>query len=203
MCKMSKSEKKTWIAITGTMASGKSTVLKYLKQLGYLTYDCDAINTSLQQVNQIGYIQIINSFGNDILDESKNIDRKKLASIIFSDMNKKVMLEKIMHPLILNELNEIKKNTQGLRFVEVPLLYELGWEKYFDEDWLVVSESSKLIERCIRDRNMNVTQINQRLKTQMSAEEKMKRASIIIHNDSTIDELYKNIDKLIERRQHE
>lgn len=200
MCEMSKSEKKAWIAITGTMASGKSTVLKYLKQLGYDTYDCDTINFDLQQINQKGYIEIVNTFGINILDENKNIDRKKLASIIFSNELEKQKLEQIMHPLILEKLNEIKNNIQKLTFIEVPLLYELNWQKYFDEDWLVISDKSKLIERCIQNRNMNINQIEERIKTQMSVEEKIKRAKIIINNDSTLENLYKQINELIERR---
>lgn len=200
MCEMSKSKKKTWIAITGTMASGKSTVLKYLKQCGYDTYDCDSINFDLQQINQKGYIEIVNTFGNNILDENKNIDRKKLASIIFSNELEKQKLEQIMHPLILEKLNDIRSNIQDLTFVEVPLLYELNWQKYFDEDWLVISEHSKLIERCIRDRNMKLNQIEERIKTQMNVEEKIKKAKVIIKNDSTLFDLYKQIDQLIERR---
>ena len=96
MCEMSKSEKKTWIAITGTMASGKSTVLRYLKSLGYDTYDCDSINFDLQQINQKGYIEIVNAFGDNILDEYKNIDRKKLASIIFSNEEEKKTITEII-----------------------------------------------------------------------------------------------------------
>lgn len=200
MCKMPKSEKKAWIAITGTMASGKSTVLKYLKDLGYDTYDCDSINYNLQQINQKGYNEIVKQFGDHILDENKNINRKKLASIIFSNEKEKEKLESIMHPLILEKLNDIKNNIKELTFIEVPLLYELNWEKYFDEDWLVISEKSNLIERCIQNRNMNINQIEERIKTQMSVEDKIKRAKVIINNNSTLDDLYNKINELIERR---
>ena len=203
MSEMSKSQKKTWIAITGTMASGKSTVLKYLKDLGYPTIDCDSINFDLQQKNQKGYLQIVDTFGKEILDEHDEINRKQLAHIIFSNSENKEKLEKIMHPLILERLDEIKEKHQKMTFIEVPLLYELGWEQYFDEDWLVVSENAKLIERCIENRQMNVDQINERIKHQMKAEDKIKKARVIIYNNTTLEELYKKIDELIERRNNE
>ena len=91
---MSKNEKKTCIAISGTMASGKSTVLSYLNQLGYPTYNCDIINAQLQRINEKGYLKIIESFKEDIINDNKEINRKKLASIIFNDVEKKKAKQK-------------------------------------------------------------------------------------------------------------
>lgn len=202
MCEMSKNEKKTCIAISGTMASGKSTVLSYLKQLGYPTYNCDIINKDLQKLNEKGYLKIIEVFKEDILDDNKEINRKKLAHIIFNDIEKKKILESIMHPLILEKIFEIKE-THSLVFIEVPLLYELGWEKYFDEHWLVTCDESLCYQRCIEDRHMTYDEVKERLNHQMSTDIKKQKASIILENNQNIQELYKNIDLLLERIQNE
>ena len=198
MCEMSKNEEKTCIAISGTMASGKSTVLSYLNRLGYPTYNCDIINAQLQEVNEIGYLKIVESFGEDILNDNKEINRKKLASIIFNDIEKKKILESIMHPLILKKIYEIR-DKHPFAFIEVPLLYELGWEKYFDEDWLITCDESLCIERCIQNRNMTKEEVQARLNHQMSKESKMKKAKIVIENNGNIQELQKRIDLLLER----
>ena len=198
MCEMSKNEKKTCIAISGTMASGKSTVLSYLNRLGYPTYNCDIINAQLQEVNEIGYLKIVESFKEDILNDNKEINRKKLASIIFNDIEKKKILESIMHPLILEKIYEIR-NQNPFVFIEVPLLYELGWEIYFDEDWLITCDESLCIERCIQNRNMTKEEVQARLNHQMSKESKMKKAKIVIENNGNIQELQKRIDLLLER----
>ena len=198
MPKMSKNEKKTCIAISGTMASGKSTVLSYLNQLGYPTINCDIINAQLQRVNEKGYLKIVESFGQDILNDNKEINRKKLASIIFNDIEKKKILESIMHPLILEKIYEIR-DQHSFVFIEVPLLYELGWEKYFDEDWLITCDESLCIERCIQNRNMTKEEVQARLNHQMSKESKMKKAKIVIENNGNIQELQKKIDLLLER----
>lgn len=198
MYEMSKNEEKTCIAISGTMASGKSTVLSYLNQLGYPTYNCDIINAQLQEVNEKGYLKIVESFGEDILNDNKEINRKKLASIIFNDIEKKKILESIMHPLILEKIYEIR-DKHTFVFIEVPLLYELGWEKYFDEDWLITCDESLCIERCIQNRNMTKEEVQARLNHQMSKESKMQKAKIVIENNGNIQELQKRIDLLLER----
>ena len=198
MCNMSKDEKKTCIAISGTMASGKSTVLSYLKQLGYITINCDIINVELQKINEKGYLKIVELFGKDILNDNKEINRKKLAHIIFNDSKKKELLESIMHPLILERINEIKEK-HSFVFVEVPLLYELGWKKYFDEDWLITCDESLCYERCIQDRNMTKEEVKARLDHQMSRELKLEKATVVIENNGNIEELHKKIDLLLER----
>jgi dephospho-CoA kinase len=157
------------------MASGKSTVLSYLNQLGYPTYNCDIINAQLQKRDEKGYLKIIESFKEDILDDNQEINRKKLAHIIFNDKGKKELLESIMHPLILERINEIKEK-HSFVFIEVPLLYELGWEKYFDSDWLITCDESLCYERCINDRNMTYEEVKARLNHQMSKEAKIQKA---------------------------
>lgn len=202
MSQVSKDKKKAWIAISGNIASGKSSVLAYIKKKGFPIVDCDQINADLQQVGQAGYQQILATFGHAYLDENQQINRKALASLIFSNNQAKKKLEELMHPLILSQLEKIKQESIKTTFVEVPLLFELGWQKYFDESWLVVSDSQMLIERCMLNRNMNEKQIKERLNAQMSAELKKETADVIIYNQTNLEDLYQQIDEILERRHY-
>ncbi len=203
MCKMSEEKKKAWIAISGTMASGKSSVLAYLKEKGYAVYDCDAINASLQRKGEEGYERMVEAFGHEILNKDMELDRKKVASLVFSNEHERKKLEGIMHPLILRRLKQIRETLNETAFVEVPLLYELGWEKYFDCDWLIVADEKKLIERCQRYRQMDEKATLARIRAQMSVEDKKKRARVIIENNEDLKSLYQKVDDLLERSSHE
>ena len=203
MRQMSKEKKKAWIAISGTMASGKSSVLRYLSSLGYPVFDCDAINADLQRKGQKGYKEIIAYFGKDILNEEDEINRQKLAEVVFSDSLKRKKLEGIMHPMILERLNEIRNNMTRTSFAEVPLLYELGWEKYFDEDWLIAADDEKLLERCVHDRHMDEKAAVRRITAQMKTSDKKRKAAVVIENNDDLESLYQKIDELLERRRHE
>lgn len=197
MPNMSK-EKVAWIAITGTIASGKSTLCRMLKEKGFPVLDCDAINRELLQKGNLGYIKVVETFGKEILNEQEKIESSKLAQIIFNDPNAKLELEQIMHPLILNEINQAKQKNQTITFVEVPLLFEVGWETYFDETWCVVVDDEVLIERAIK-RGMNKDDVLRRMAHQMPAGKKRKKATIVIENNGDELSFKKQIEKEVQR----
>lgn len=203
MREMPKDKKEAWIAISGTIASGKSSVLRYLSFLGYPIFDCDVINADLQKKGQKGYEKIVACFGREILNEADEINRQKLAECVFSNDTERKKLESIMHPLILERLNEIRSCMKQNAFVEVPLLYELGWEKYFDDNWLIVSDEKKLVERCVNERGMDEKAVAMRIKAQMKTEDKKKKAAVVIENNEDLESLYRKIDELLERRRYE
>ena len=88
------------IGLTGSIASGKSTVSKKLSDLGYMVIDCDQINHRLLKKARKGYYPVLEEFGEEILDEHDQIDRKKLGIIVFNDSKLKEKLNQILHPLI-------------------------------------------------------------------------------------------------------
>lgn len=193
------SEKKiAWIAVTGTIASGKSSVCRMLKEKGYPVYDCDAINRELMQPGNLGYIRVVETFGQTILNKDKQIDSNQLAQVIFSQPQAKQRLEQIMHPLILDRLNQEKKKNQTITFVEVPLLFEVGWEKQFDESWCVVIEDELVIERAIQ-RGMKKEDVVRRLHHQMPSSIKRQKATVVIENNADKHKLNQQIEKEIER----
>lgn len=193
-----KVSKKKVIAITGIIGSGKSTVSKLLKERGYLVLDCDQGSRECIKKESQGYYEMLNAFSASILDADGNIDRKKVAELVFSDVEKRKKLEAIQHPLILKWVQEqCAASEDTLVFVEVPLLFECGWECYFDKSLVVVADENVVFERLKQARSMSDEEIRKRLNTQMSSELKINKADYVIINNGSLIELNQQIDSLL------
>lgn len=178
------------IAITGTIGSGKSTVAAYLRDKGYFVFDCDEVNRGLLNSDiLIDYFP--ECYENGLLN------KKKLANIVFNDENKRLLLESIMHPLILKRMEEESKKHDPF-FAEVPLLFEVNWDKYFDEVLLVVVNEDNALRRLL-NRGLSIEESKQRIKNQMSTKEKIERSDVIIYNDSSLFSLYEKIDRWLSK----
>lgn len=188
------------IALTGVIGAGKSSVIAILRELGISVIDCDDINEQLQQPQEEGYRQIIKVFGEDILDADLAIDKAKLGSIVFHDEKKKQQLEAIMHPLIQQRIRmQLEKSAESMAIVEVPLLFEIHWESYFDEIWVVVCQEDILLERLREQRHVAKEEALLRMAHQWSQEEKMKHANHILHNDTSREDLKKQIIDILRK----
>lgn len=173
------------IAITGTIGSGKSTVAAYLRDKGYFVFDCDEVNRELLNSD------ILIDYFPECYDDGL-LDKKKLANIVFNDEKKRLLLESIMHPLILESMKK-ESGKHDPFFAEVPLLFEVNWDKYFDEVLLVVVDEDIALRRLL-DRGLSIEESKQRIKNQMSIKEKIERSDVIIYNDSSLFSLHKKID---------
>jgi dephospho-CoA kinase len=177
------------ISISGSIGSGKSMACEYLRSKGFDVFDCDRENSILLQKGQEGYKQVKEAFPEAFADNE--LDKKILSDLVFSDDKKRKKLEEIMHPLILKKMMERKDDPL---FAEVPLLFESGWEKYFDRNLLIVVDEKIAIERLI-ERGLDKKEAKRRLKAQMSVVEKIKRADKIIYNNDSLSDLYRQIDE--------
>ena len=184
------------IAITGSMGSGKSTVSQILRKLGHPVYDADLIAKKVLQSEKTK-VQLIERYGEQILNEDLSINKTFLASRIFNNLEDKVHLEAIIHPQVYQELLSINADT--LMFAEVPLLYESQGERFFDEVWVVVSDESILRERLRRYRAYTDEMIDERLIHQIPQAEKMKRADVVITNNDDIEALEAALQKVLKR----
>lgn len=194
------------IGITGNIASGKSTVVNYLLDKGYKVVDADEISHQITNVGEEGYRAICEHFGDEILLEDKNINRKKLGEIVFGNPNKLKVLSEMLHPIIRrNMLKKIQKyleNTQ-IVFVDVPLLFEGEKELresgiVFDEIWLVHVEKSIQLERLIERDGIDTDLAMKKINSQMSSVKKRDKADIVIFNNDSKNELFERINSEID-----
>lgn len=187
------------IGITGVMGAGKSSVIDILKVRGMRVLDCDRINDDLLLPHHAGYEALTAQFGKSLLDEDGMINRRNMSDQIFSDPEKKRMAEAILHPLIKKEIQRQVENCKDpLVFIEVPLLYEVGWEAFFDEVWVVASDENLLLKRLAQQRHVEEQEAKRRLALQMSQQEKVEKADHVIWNNSDKEHLKQQIYAILD-----
>lgn len=185
------------IAITGTIASGKSTFCNIIRQMGYPVFDSDNYAKLVYHKNNPIYNEIVKLFKEEILDENREINLKIVAKIIFENEYKRKELEKLIHPFVLNGINNMIEKSNDFFFAEVPLLFESGFDKYFDEIILVTCDKEIALERCIKDRGYTKEEALSRLNSQIDAKYKIERADYVVYNNGTISDLKKSARELI------
>lgn len=189
------------IAITGSIASGKTTLLKLIQKFGHPTLSCDEIVHKLYSQKEV-QDEIIRLGGVDLYDENlQGINRTKLLKKILQNLDFKKKLEDFLHPLVWKEIEVFFKSCKGknfkLAFVEVPLLYEIGWENRFDEVW-VVSVTQETQERRIKERPQFYL-IFELLKTQLPLELKIKKADKVFSSEKSLEELEKELKDILSK----
>lgn len=191
------------IGITGGIASGKSTVVSFLQDLGATIVDADAISRSLTVNNGPAVSTILHTFGEEFASSPGVLNRKKLGELIFSDATARQKLNSILHPLILDEMQkEIDayhaNPTSVPLFLDIPLLFEEGLEFFCDQIWLVYVDPSTQLQRLkVRD-SLTEEQALKRIHAQMPMEEKRSKSNHIIDNSGSLDDTKKQIEHLWE-----
>ncbi len=179
------------IAITGTIGSGKSEMSNYLRnKYGFFVFDSDKTNSEILKDNPK---LLYKDFSECFVDGT--LDKRKLADIVFNDVTKRKKLESIMHPLILDKmLSNYNLKPNELFFAEVPLLFESGWDKYFDLIVLVTCDEDNALQRLLK-RGLSIKESKNRIKNQMSTDDKLARSDVIIYNNSSLSSFYEKIDE--------
>ena len=191
------------IGITGGVGSGKSSVLKLLKERfnAYILIADDIAKETMCRGNA-GYEQVVEMFSEDILDKDKNIDRTKLATIVFHNENKRILLNSIIHPLvkkiILNKINELKiAGTYDYVFVEAALLIEDHYDVICDELWYIYVPADIRRQRLKDSRGYSDEKIDSVFKSQLNEEAYKKACINVIDNSKDIEDTMLQIDKLL------
>jgi len=188
------------IAVTGTIAAGKSTVSILLRRRRKPVFDCDQYSRILYQRTNPCFDVIVDAFGEEILDDFGEIDRKKLAQIVFSDEEKRKQLNEIVHPRIIEGMKAffMHHSDEPLVFAEVPLLEESGLTSYFDEIVLVTCSEDTAVKRMMEDRGYTEKEALARLASQKQySKAQRKSATAVLVNDGTIRELDSAVGKLL------
>ena len=180
--------KTTIIGLTGGTGCGKTTVCSILKKYNAYIIDADKIAHSVIKKGKDAYIQIVDYFGNNILNDDKEIDRKKLGKIVFSDKEKLGYLTKTTHKYIVKEIEQLintkkEENKYNYIVIDAPLLIEANLHKIVDTVWIVYANLETRIQRLkVRD-NIEEDVIINRINSQTSFEENKKFADFVIFND--------------------
>lgn len=188
------------LAITGGIASGKSTATRMFKELSASVVSADDIVHHLLTPNTTVGQKVIQLFGNDIITH-QTIDRSKIAKIVFTQPPMLRLLESIIHPSVLNEIEKEYQKTKRLDhaqlFVaEIPLLFEMGAEKYFDYTLCVTSNYEECVKRFTQNGKYTKNEFDRRMSYQLSPEEKAKKATYVIDNNSSIENFYDQIKSI-------
>ncbi|MEC1289809.1 dephospho-CoA kinase [Bacillus mojavensis] len=191
------------IGLTGGIASGKSTVANMLIDKGITVIDADIIAKQAVEKGMPAYRQIIDEFGEDILLENGDIDRRKLGAIVFTNEQKRLALNSIVHPAVREEMlkrrDESIANLETFVVLDIPLLFESKLESLVDKI-IVVSVTKELqLERLIKRNQLTEEEALSRIRSQMPLEEKVSRADDVIDNSGTLEETKQQLEEILSR----
>lgn len=190
------------IGLTGGIGSGKSTVLRRFQQLGASVVDADAIVHELQAAGSPVLEKIVEVFGPGVLTGSGELDREALGSLVFSDVEARQRLNAIVHPAVGVEMARCieEARTMGvpLVIVDVPLLLETGRRGHFDAVVVVYCRESQQIERQQARDGASREEAEQRVRAQLSIEEKRRLADHVIDNSGSMEETDRQVRGLYE-----
>lgn len=189
------------IGITGGTGSGKTSVCKHLRDKGFQVIDSDAIARTILEKDSDAYNVVVSHFGKSILKSNGEINRKDLGSIVFDspeDLNflQSVVTKKTVESVI-NIFDTIVPEKKII-FLDAPILFEVGLDKYVDMVWMVLAPRDQRMNRLAKRDGISDYEIEKRMAAQMPEEKKQKLSDIIILNDGTLDELHLRVDKLLE-----
>lgn len=195
-CPNCQKEKPVTLALTGTMGSGKSAVLTILQKMGYSTISCDQVNREILQKEEtkIALAAILDCQPEEVLPPL-------ITDKIFHDAHLKKQVEQYLHERIKQQIDQFiqQHQTEQLVIIEVPLLFEAGWDIYFDYLVTVTADEQLVMQRLKKYRQMSLKQINQRLKTQKPAEEKIARSDAVIYNNGTKKQLKSAVEQMLKK----
>ena len=155
--------------------------------------DADAVAHEVYRPGSDGWNEVVEAFGREIAGPSGEIDRGKLAALVFGDTAQLERLNRIVHPrareLVTERLETARESGETTAVVEVPLLFEAGWDDMFDEVWVVTAPEETAIGRVAEARGIDADSVRSRMRAQMSNEDRLSRADVAIDNSHTLDDL--------------
>ena len=178
------------IGITGGIASGKSTVTGFLRQQGYQVIDADQVVHELQEPGGRLYQALLSTFGSAILQENGRLDRPKLGAMIFGNPELLAQSSQLQNEIIREELarrRDLLAETEDFFFMDLPLLFELEYDNWFDQIWLVDVTKETQLNRLMARNAISQEEAEKRIAAQLSLQEKRKRADVLIENNGPLE----------------
>ena len=179
------------IGLTGGIASGKSTVSSQLREeYGAVVLDADATAHEIAEPGAPLWEAFVSRYGkNRVLDADGALDREAVAEIVFRNPEERAWMDSMAHPLIrqkiLERLDSFKTAEKATVVLDVPLLFEAGWDTIPNEIWVVYVDENTQLRRLMQRNALSERLARERIASQMSIEEKKRRADVVIDNSGT------------------
>ena len=188
------------IGITGGIGSGKSTVGSMLRERGHVVIDADEISHDLTRKGSSVLEEIQEAFEESVIKPDGELDRAKVASIVFSDTKKRKVLEGILHPKIEAERNRlIAESGEDFVFVLIPLLYERNMQDKMDSVWVCSAPMEVRLERTVMRDGSNEHAVRKRMEAQVPDEVKVELADEVIYMSGSLDTVQRQLTELLKK----
>ncbi len=186
------------VALTGGIASGKSTVSALLRELGAVVIDADQLARDVVAPGTRGLEEVVEAFGEDVLADDGSLDRPAVAKLVFADEEARRRLEGIIHPRVFEEFVRLEAEApEGALVVhDIPLLAESGRTDDFEAVLVVDAAHETQVERMVRDRGWSREEAESRIAAQADRDERLAIATHVIENDGTREQLEQRVREL-------
>ena len=185
------------VGLTGGIGSGKSVAGNFFIELGIDVIDADHVSKNILDDNESAKKLFLENFSERFIDKNNNIDRALLRDEIFKNENKKEVLESIIHPLVREEIfNFIENSDSVYKIIMVPLIYETNSQDFYDKIVVVDCKEENQINRASKRDNKTKDDIINIIKNQASSDERISIADEVIKNDSSLNDLKKQVIKV-------
>ena len=188
------------IGLTGGIGSGKSTVSQFLAELGAVILDADKVGHEAFKPDTEVWREVVAAFGRQVVTPNGDIDRKKLGEIVFGNPESLSQLNQIMHPrmhdMVKAQLEEYRHQEMDVVVLRASLLIEAGWASLVDEVWVTVASEPTVLRRLKQRSGLSEQQSLARIRSQLSSEERVKHADVVINTECDLNELKSKVDKL-------
>ncbi|KAK7109446.1 bifunctional coenzyme A synthase-like [Littorina saxatilis] len=172
------------IGLTGGIASGKSNMCKELATLGAGVVNCDLLGHKAYEPGTEGFKAVVSEFGDDLITEKGDVDRKKLGSIVFSDKSKLEKLNSIVWPEIMKlaekEMKQLAVDGVTVVVLEAAVLFEAGWDKSVHEVWTTFVPREEAIQRVLKRNQLSEEEAAKRLDSQLANKERIAKSNVVI-----------------------
>ena len=193
------------LGITGGIATGKSSVVQHFKGLGFPVVDADIIARQLLDKNTPAYKEVVKVFGSEILQENGEIDRQVLGALVFNYPDKLKQLDELMAPFlqetILAAIKQASQN-QKLVIVDVPLMYEKGYDEWMDQVAVVYCTPKQQIKRLMQRNQLTEKEARQRIDSQLPIEMKKLLAEVVFDNSDDLTKTVQQVDTWLSNRKY-
>ena len=188
------------IGLTGGIATGKSTVSNYLMAQGYRVIDADKIARLVVEPGSQGLEQLVALCGDTILLENGQLNRSLFGQRLFQDDALRAQVNRLLHPLIFAEIaHQVAQSSERVLFIDMPLLYEVGYQTQVDEVWVVYVPQPVQLQRLMARNNWHEERAQQAIASQWSIEQKRELADYVIDNQQDPTHTFEQVKAQLER----